>query len=66
MADALAGFFTKKDQTATGPATEAAFAGAGRIYHIAYAGPASLYYLYINTASNFSTTIPYTLRVTYP
>jgi hypothetical protein len=35
-------------------------------YHIEYAGPAGLYYIYIYTESGFSETTPYTLRATFP
>jgi hypothetical protein len=35
-------------------------------YFIDYTGPAGVYYIYIFTAFNYSTTAPYTLKVTYP
>ena len=35
-------------------------------YHISYSGPAGWYYIYIYTASDYSSTSAYTLTVTYP
>jgi hypothetical protein len=35
-------------------------------FSINYSGPAGLYYIYLNTGSNYNGTLPYTLRVTYP
>jgi hypothetical protein len=35
-------------------------------YHIDYSGPAGWYYIYLYTASDYSTTGVYTLTVTYP
>jgi hypothetical protein len=35
-------------------------------YHIEYTGEPGTYYIYIYTEKNFNSSVPYTLRVTYP